>query len=101
MQSQVALRDITRAATHFVDLSQIAGDDFNLGADAVTIALYADQPNQNKIVRVPAVVAQQLWRAVQVVDHQVDITVIIQVRECDSSPGSLLYQRRSEQLGDF
>src|SRR5262249_11387150 len=101
VQTQVALRHITPAATRFVNLSQIPGDDFNPRPGAVTIALHADKPDHNEIVSVTAVVSQQLWRAVQVVDYQVNIAVIIHVREGDSSTRPLLHQRRSELRGDF
>src|SRR5262245_21553450 len=101
MQPQVALRHITPAAPHFVNLSQITGDDFNPRPDAITIALHADEPDNNKIVRITAVVSQQLWRAVQVVDYQVNIAVIIQVREGDSPTRPLLHQWFSELRGDF
>src|SRR5215813_14378067 len=101
VQTQVALRHITPAATRFVNLSQIPGDDFNPRPDAVTIALHSDQPDRNEIVRVTAVVAQQLWRAVQVIDYQVDVAIIIQIREGDSPTRSLLRQWRSALRGDF
>src|SRR5262249_60906161 len=98
---QAPLAIIPPAAPHLVNLRQIPGDDFNPRPDAVTIALHADQPDRNEIVRVTAVVSQQLWRAVQVVDYQINIAVIIHVREGDSSSRPLLRQRRSELRGHF
>src|SRR5262249_50707882 len=98
---QAPLAIIPPAAPHLVNLRQIPGDDLNPRPDAVTIALHADEPDHNEIVRVTAVVSQQLGRAVKVVDYQVDVAVIIQIREGDSSTRSLLRQRRSELPGDF
>src|SRR5215470_5212258 len=95
MQPRVALRDVTRAAPHFVYLRQIAGDDFDLGADAVAVALDADRPDRHEVIRVAAVVPQQLRRAVQIVDDNVNIAVIIQIAESHTTPRAQLHQRRA------
>ena len=42
----------------FIDLRQIAGDDSHPRADAATITLHANGLDENRIIRVPVVVAQ-------------------------------------------
>src|SRR5689334_12567917 len=50
VEAQVALRDVAAAAAHLVHLCEVAGDDFNTRADAVTIAFDADCLNQHRVV---------------------------------------------------
>src|SRR5262249_6434125 len=47
MQSHVAMRDVARAASNFVNLSQVAGYNFYFRSDAVAIAFYSNGPDQD------------------------------------------------------
>src|SRR5947209_2780021 len=101
VQPQVALRDVAAAAPNLVRLREIAGDDFNTRADAVAIAPHADGLNQDGVVRVAAVVAQQLRRAVEVADDYVNVAVVVYVAEGDATAHALLRERGAELFADL
>src|ERR1051326_4760838 len=96
MHSQIALREITAAAVNLANLGQIAGNNFDARANAVAIALHSDSLDQNGIAGVAAIVAQQLRRAVKIIDHDVDITVVINVAKRRAAAGALFGKGRAE-----
>src|SRR6185369_8766698 len=49
VQAHVVLRNVAAAAAHFVYLRQVAGDNFDLRADAVAVALLADGADQYRV----------------------------------------------------
>src|SRR6266567_7246048 len=57
VQPQIALSDVAPTAPDFIDLRQIPGDDSDSRSDAIAIALHADGLDQNRIIRVAAVIA--------------------------------------------
>src|SRR5256885_9468291 len=89
MHSQIALRKITAAAVQVASLGEIAGNDFDSRANAVAIAFHSHCLDQNGIAGVAAVVSQQLRRAIKIIDHDVDVTVVIDVTKGGAATGVL------------
>src|ERR1044072_827672 len=58
VQSQIIVRYITRAASHFVNLGQVLAYNFHTRPYPVAVTLVADGLNEHGIVRVSAVVSQ-------------------------------------------
>ena len=69
MQSQIALGNIAAAAAYFVNLDQIAGDHFHLRSNSVAIAFYSYGFYEDRVVCITAVVAEELRKPVEIVDH--------------------------------
>src|SRR6185436_20149622 len=81
VKPKVALRDVAVAAAHLVDERRVARDDAHARADAVAVALDPDRLDDYRVVRIAAVVAEELRRAVEVVDDHVDVAVGVEVPE--------------------
>src|SRR5262245_66347238 len=98
------MRNITRTAANFVDLSQISAHNFDARSYAVAIALIADGLYQHGIIGISAIVAQNRGRSIEVVDHQIDISVIVEVSKSYSTTGVFFYDRLtilSRELATF
>src|SRR5262249_33941621 len=101
VQPQVTLREVAVTAANFVDLGQVARDHLYFCADAAPIAFHPNGLDQDRIVRVPTVVAQQLRRSVQIDDYQIYIAVVIDVPEGDAAAGSKVRQHCAKLAGYF
>src|SRR5229473_584817 len=97
MQSKITLREIASAASNFIYLRQVPRYYLNSRAYAITIALHANCLDQYGIIRVAAVVTQQLRWSIQIGNHDVDITIIIDVAKC-YTPSHPLFHERSAEL---
>src|SRR5262245_30610314 len=101
MQSQVALRDVAVTTAHFVSLHQITSHDFHARADAAAIAFHANRLDENRIIRVSIVVAQQLRRAVEIGDYQIDVAIVVDVAESDATTRMRIRQYLSKLRRHF
>ena len=79
VQAQIALRVVSGAAHHFVDLYVISGHHPDAGAYCAAIGARTRTFHQQPVIRVSAPVEQHRRGAVQIVDHHIDIAVIVEV----------------------
>src|SRR6266480_2669741 len=101
MESQIALREVAIAAANFVPLNQISGNDFYFCTDTVSIALNANRLDEHGVFGITAIVPQEFRSAVQVVDHNIDIAIIIQIPKCDAAAYTSLQKGAAELKAYF
>ena len=82
MHAPVAGRKITAGRRHHrvLHLSFRAGKPY-LCTDSIVIALGAPQVEADPVIPVPAFIAQQVGRTVEVANHDVDIAVVVKITE--------------------
>src|SRR5215213_2477365 len=98
VEPEVVVRNVTRAAAHLVHLGQVLAHDSHPRSYAVAVGAGADRFDEHEIVRISSVIAKELGGSVEVVDHQIDVPVIIQVPEC-GPPAHALFHQRVARLG--
>src|ERR1041385_9030846 len=101
MQPQIVLRKVTAAAVDFANLGEIAGNDFDSRTDAIAIAFHSDRLDQNRIAGIAAIVSQHLRRSVKIIDHDVDVAIVIDVPKRGAAARALLDERRPQLRADF
>src|SRR5205085_10248460 len=77
MQPQIILRDVTGATLRFVNLRSPARHDTHAGADSAAVRNSSDALDLDPVIRAFQIIPQQARQVVDVVNHYVDITVII------------------------
>src|SRR5436190_25862 len=60
-----------------------------------------DRFDQDGIICVAAIVSQQLRRTVKIIDHHVDVAVVIDVAKGGATARALLKKRPTQLLSDF
>src|ERR1700752_1333516 len=77
---------------HLVDLRQVSSNHRHACADATAITLNAYKFDQNRVVGVPTVVAQQLWWSIEICHQQIDVAGVIDIAERNAAAGAILSQ---------
>src|SRR5690242_8173426 len=77
VQAEVALREVTASAPHFVDLPQAAGFQLHARADAIAIRFGPDELDADPVVGRGRIRHQQRRVLVQLVHDDRDATVVI------------------------
>ena len=80
VQDRLGRRKIAAGGEHLLHVALASSAHRDLGAEAEPVAGLADQANEDAVARA-AVVAEDPRRAAGLVDHHVEITVPIQIRE--------------------
>src|SRR5205809_6521767 len=96
------MRQVTVSAANLVDLNKLARSDPDSGANGVTVRSCSHEL-QTYPVPGPgtSVVPQQHGRAVEIVDHDVDVPVLVEVAKSGSARRAGLRQRLPGGCGDF
>ena len=81
MKAEIAVRVVARTAHHLVDLRPPARGDLHPCPDGGAVRLGADALDQDRVLPVPAIVAQQGRRTIQVVDDDVDVAVVVEIAD--------------------
>src|SRR5437660_6243984 len=79
----------------------MTGNNPDSRADAVPIALHADRLDQDRIVFVAAIISEHLRGSVQIIDHYVNIAIVINVAKGSAPARTLFSERRAQLLSDF
>src|SRR5207247_9282951 len=81
MQARILCRLIAHTAFTLVVKNQIPSCKLYARAHSVAIGFCSDQKNLQPLVRIPTIVAQQLWSLPIVVDQDVQIAIVIEVTD--------------------
>src|SRR3954463_15631105 len=101
MEPQIVLRKITAAAVDFANLSEVAGNDFDSRTHAIAIAFHSDRLDQNRIACIAAIISQHLRRSVKIIDHDVNIAIVIDIAKGGAPARALLNEWRPQLPADF
>src|SRR5262245_14878523 len=101
MESEVVMRDVTRAAAHFVDLSQGSAHNFHSRPNAIAVASITDCVNKYGIIDISPIIAQKQWRTIDIVYDQINIAVIIEISESYSATHPFFHERFAVLRGYF
>src|SRR2546426_2079508 len=101
VQPQIILREVTAAAADLVYLGQAARGDLHARPDAVPITFHADRFHEHRVILIPTIVAQQLWRPIQIVDDNVNVTIVIDITKGGSAARTFFSQGAAALHGDF
>src|SRR5690349_3998962 len=81
MEPKIVLRIVPRPAHDLVDLAPARGRHLHARPDRRSVRAGPRALDRDPVVAVPAVVAQQGRRAVEIVDEDVDVAVVVHVAE--------------------
>ena len=95
MQPRIVLQ-INFTAAPFSNLNQITGHNLDPCAECTAIAFDADQIDEQKVIAVSTIIAQQSWRAIQIVYYHVDVAVIVEIAKCGATTDGWLTHRRTD-----
>src|SRR5215510_12808995 len=96
MQPPIGMRDVAGARVNFVDLRQGAGLEFDARSDGVAIRFRPLQLQTYPMSGLrSAVVAKQRRRAVNFIDHHVDVPVFVVITERGAARRAPLGQGRN------
>src|SRR5215813_9839191 len=93
VEAKIILRVVTRSAHDFIDLAVVAARYFHASANGGPIRARAHAPDHDPVVLVPAIVSQQRWRTVQIVDNDIHIAVVVEVAE-GATTAQILHPQR-------
>ena len=93
MEAEVVLRIVTRTAHHLGDLAVAAAGDFHARPDGRAVRARTGALDQDGGIPVPAVVAQQRGRSVEVVHDDVHVAVVVEIAE-GAPPAEVLRTNR-------
>src|SRR5207237_1963916 len=85
VNAQIALREIAAAAAHLVNETQLTLPILCLDgatqarSDAAAIGSDADGPHFDPVVMVPHITTDQLWRAIDGADQNIQIAIVVEV----------------------
>ena len=87
MNAEIVLRKIAATAADFGHLFLAARFDFDAGADGTSVTSRAFQPEADPMVRLAGVVPEEAGTAVEVDDENVEVAVIVEVRDGGAAGG--------------
>src|SRR5208282_2792849 len=85
MQAGIVLREVTASGANFVELHQLSCSYCHPCADGHFIALCANQFEQHAMIFVSSLIQKQRGRFAGIHDHDVDVSIVVEVAERGSS----------------
>ena len=86
---------------NFVPLGEIIADDLDARADDVAVLAAPQELYGNPVVVAAAIILQDGWPSVQVVDDRVDVAVVVEIPEGDAAAYARDHQCRAAFRGNF
>src|SRR4051794_35164098 len=97
MDSQIVLRQVAAAASDLVTLSNIAGCNLHKRTDRERASLGCGKLKGYPVISVAPFVIKHHWRRIKIANHNIDMSIVVQVAKRCSSGRSLLEQGWSGQ----
>src|SRR6266571_6309417 len=100
MHAEIVLRKVASAASDLVGLARFSRHNADPGADGGAITVRACQLQSDPVILVRGFEPIEVHRFIYVVDHDIDVAVIIDVAERRAPSGPEIQQRPRNLFGD-
>jgi hypothetical protein len=101
MEARVVGGDMARLAHDFLDLHLVSVPDDDSGADRAAIAPRSPRANFDPAIGGRSIVAQQRRRLILIHDHDVEVTVVIEVAKGAAAAYMVRGNRRLRRVVEF
>src|SRR5580658_7738807 len=100
MQARILRGLITHSTLTLVMKYEVAGGNFHSCADSVAIRLSADQKNLEPMVRIAAIVAQQLRGLAAIIHENIEIAIIVEVGDGSATANARQLKIHTKPVAD-
>ena len=89
------MRVIAGPTQHFINHRAIAGDHADTRPDCAAVGLGADALHQEPVPSITAAIAEQGRQVIEIVDHDVDIAVVVNIAKSTPAADALRHDSRA------